>query len=92
MYKDDLLEGVVKSSAKPFNFQIAYKLSDEKVRVSKCMQYQNHFRVFITVIAWYETEAKKEIGCPWLLLLSKSPLAHFRKLKKSVHKNLIPYK
>lgn len=31
VYKDDMLEAVVPRSAKPFNFQQAYKLSEEMV-------------------------------------------------------------
>lgn len=33
VYKDDMLKAVVPKSAKPFNFQQAYKLSDEMVSV-----------------------------------------------------------
>lgn len=31
VYKDDMLQAVVPRSAKPFNFQQAYKLSEEMV-------------------------------------------------------------
>lgn len=33
VYKDDMLKAIVPRSAKPFNFQEAYKLSDETVSI-----------------------------------------------------------
>lgn len=39
VYKDDMVQAVVPKSAKPFNFQEAYKLSDKMVRM----------RIFITM-------------------------------------------
>lgn len=33
VYKDDLLNAVVRNSAKPFNFHEAYELSEEEVRI-----------------------------------------------------------
>lgn len=36
VYGDDMLQAVVPDSAKPFNFQKQYRLSDEQVRLYPC--------------------------------------------------------
>lgn len=38
VYGDDMLDAVEPDSAQPFNFQIAYDLSDEEVRLTFSMK------------------------------------------------------
>lgn len=38
VYGDDMYDAVVKGSAQPFNFQRAYRLSDEQVRLTLSME------------------------------------------------------